>query len=256
VVESWYLHLDDLVGQMEQQLAQSNQGKTRLIIVSDHGFARFDYKVHLNQWLLENNYLALKEGSQERSLSDVEWSESKAYALGLNSLYLNLQGREGRGRVAPDEIEPLRDKLRSDLLSWKGTDGNPVIRQVYLREEAFSQPRRAQAPDLVMGYSPGYRASGETGLGKWEPVSLEANKDHWHADHCIDPQAVPGVLFTNFGLGELSSPSFRDIPYLAIGKQLAHPDKPADLPAKKSGGEQSDEERKAMEERLKGLGYL
>ena len=251
IVESWYSRLDDLVGRVEKRLSKRGKSKPRLLILSDHGFTRFDYKVHLNNWLVDNGYLTLKETTQDKSLSSADWSRSQAYALGLNSLYLNIQGREGQGIIPAGEIESLRDKLRRDLLAWKGPDDRPVAQEVYLREEAFHGPNLPNAPDLVVGYSPGYRASAETGLGKWETNSLEANVDHWHADHCIDPGDVPGVIFSNSDLKNCPQPSFRDIPSLAIGKNIEHQDAPTNGPS-----QSSEEDQETIEERLKGLGYL
>jgi hypothetical protein len=251
VVESWYTHLDDLVGKVDSALARQSGESTRLLICSDHGFAPFRYKVHLNRWLAESGYLATAHHSPGMSLDQVDWQHTQAYALGLNSLYLNLNGREGQGSVATAEIEPLRQKIRQDLMNWKGPDGQAVIRNVYLREEAFSGPLLSQAPDLVVGYSPGYRASADTGLGKWQAGMLEANNDHWGADHCIDPQAVEGVLFANSGLHNFPHPSFRDIPALAIGMDIEHPSAPRPMSRGKDG-----EDQKIIEERLKGLGYL
>ncbi len=251
IVESWYLHLDALVGKVEASINARNEGKTRLLVLSDHGFTRFDFKVHLNRWLVENHYLSLKDENQEPVLSNADWSRSKAYAIGLNSLYLNLKEREGQGCVMPEEVEFLRDQLRQDLTAWKGPDGNAVVQRVYLREEAFNGPWLPHAPDLVVGYAPGYRASAETGLGKWEASCLVSNTDHWHSDHCIDPQAVPGVLFANTGLSNFPHPSFRDIPPLAIDRILDHGGEPSQRPPRID-----PEDQKTIEERLKGLGYL
>jgi len=136
-------------------------------------------------------------------------------------------------------------------MNWKGPDGNPVAQQVYRREDVFHGANLRDAPDLVVGYSPGYRASAETGLGKWEAESLVVNNDHWHADHCIDPASVPGVIFSNKSIDAKIQPSFRDIPALAIGKDIDHPDTP-------TGGvtKIGKEDQEIVEERLKGLGYL
>jgi len=251
IVESWYSRLDDLVGRVEERLSKRGKSKPRLLILSDHGFTRFDYKVHLNNWLVENSYLTMRDSAQDKSLSSADWSRSQAYALGLNSLYLNIQGREGQGSVPAGETESLRDKLRQDLLAWKGPDDRPVTQEIYTREEVFHGSNLPNAPDLVVGYSPGYRASAETGLGKWETSNLEANVDHWHADHCIDPNAVPGVIFSNSDLKNYPQPSFRDIPPLAIGKTIEHPDAPTNGPS-----QSSEEDQETIEERLKGLGYL
>jgi hypothetical protein len=183
-------------------------------------------------------------------LSNVDWSQSRAYALGLNSLYLNLQGREGQGALSLTELETFRQQLAGDLESWQDGSGRRVVQKVYMREEAFNGGYLSQAPDLVVGYAPGFRASADTGLGKWEESSLVPNRDHWGADHCIDPQAVPGVLFSSDGLSGFSKPSFRDIPFLATGRELQHPNQ---APRPQQG---QAEDQKAIEERLKGLGYL
>jgi len=251
LVEDWYARLDALVGETEQRLKKRGLDRARLLIVSDHGFTAFDYKVHLNQWLVEHGYLKLKPAAEERSLQNADWPNTQAYALGLNSVYLNLAGREGLGCVSLQQVEPVRQRLRQELEAWIGPDGRPVIQRVYFREEVFHGPLLSQAPDLVIGYAPGYRASAETGLGKWGAVSLLANTDHWHADHCLDPQAVPGVLFASAGLDDFPNPSFRDIPALAIGKDVQHDGAP---PRRSLMSDEQDQ--KIVGERLKGLGYL
>ena len=129
VLEVWYQKLDALVGRVQQRLAAINP-KARLLVLSDHGFSEFTYKFHLNHWLLDNGYLVQKASSasqtdgglQASGLQDVDWSRSQAYAVGLNSLYLNLRGREGQGSLAPEAIEPLLEKLRGELLALKGPD--------------------------------------------------------------------------------------------------------------------------------------
>jgi hypothetical protein len=104
-------------------------------------------------------------------------------------------------------------------------------------------------PDLLVGYSPGYRASAETGLGEWKKESVERNHDHWGADHCIDYESVPGVLFSNQGLRNFPRPSYRDVPSLAIGEDV-------EVGASNPPPSMSDEDKEILEERLKSLGYL
>lgn len=248
IIEAWYIRLDKLAGKVSEK---ANSENARLLILSDHGFAQFDHKVHLNKWLIDNSYMTLHDEDGEMNLTNVDWSKSQAYALGLNSLYINLAGREGEGSVQPGEIEALRARISQDLSSWLGPDGKSVVQRVYMREEVFNGPRLPDAPDLVIGYADGYRSSAETGLGKWEQESLVENMDLWHADHCIDPDIVPGVLFSNQEVDLPQHPSFRDIPSMAIGKDLEHPDTP-------KGGTTSGskEDQEIIEERLKGLGYL
>jgi predicted AlkP superfamily phosphohydrolase/phosphomutase len=222
-------------------------GKYRFLIMSDHGFRSWTKKVHVNRWLMDNDYLVMKNGGSD--LGGADWSRTKAYAVGLNSLYLNVAGREGQGSVSADELEQTLSGLRDRLSAWKDADGTTVIQKVRLKHETYSGPYTRFGPDLVVGYAPGYRASSETGLGKTSNVLMESNTDHWGADHCMDSDVVPGVIFANRELGDFGTISFRDIPFLAIGKHLDQSNlKP---PSQATGQGQKD-----LEERLKGLGYL
>jgi len=250
VIESWYQKFDELVGLAGQLVESKGWQDTRIIVVSDHGFTHFDYKVHLNRWLLERGYIMRKPDQPEKSLVCADWSRTRAYAVGLNSLYLNLQGRESQGCVPPDQREPLSEEIRAGLLALKGPDGRQVIQQVSLQKEAFEGPLTEYGPDLLVGYAPGYRASAQTGLGNWEEDIFESNTDHWGADHCIAPEAVPGVLFCNQGLGNFPHPSYRDIPALTIGRNV---EKSGTIKPPPTAG---NEDQKIVEERLKSLGYL
>jgi predicted AlkP superfamily phosphohydrolase/phosphomutase len=248
-VEQWYLRLDGLVGRVESALKENGGTRPRILIVSDHGFTNFEVKIHLNRWLIDRGYLSSKESAERGKLASVDWSRSKVYALGLNSLYINLEGREGQGIVQADEVEGLLDKLRKELIAWRDRDGKPVITALATRSEAFAGPLADYGPDLLVGYAPGYRASPQTGLGEWEGAPMETNRDHWGADHCINPKAVPGVLFSTQGLTDIPSPTFREIPYLAIGEEL---DAGIASPPPAFNGE----DQEMLEDRLKSLGYL
>ncbi len=250
VVEEWYVKLDALVSRVERQLAAvPAKEPARFVVLSDHGFARFDYKVHLNRWLLERGYLDAGINREAGKLQDVDWSRTRAYAIGLNSIYLNLAGREGKGLVAADAKEPLENQIRDELLRWEGPNGSQVIRQVWRRAEVFDGKLSDYAPDLVVGFAPGFRASPENGLGNWSASAVEPNHDHWGADHCIDPTTVPGVIFANSGLADFPNPTYRDIPALTIG---AAPDpNRATVPEPYTG-----EDQDIVEERLRSLGYL
>jgi predicted AlkP superfamily phosphohydrolase/phosphomutase len=248
IVESWYARLDGFVGQVQERIDRLGLEKYRYLVLSDHGFKTFEYKVHLNNWLIANGYMSMSD-SAGTDLSKVDWSKTRAYALGLNSLYLNVAGREGQGIVQPAELESLLEEIRTRLLDWKTTNGETVISRVIPKHEAFNGPYSRLGPDLVVGYAPRYRASSETGLGKIGPTTMEDNHDHWGGDHCIDSQAVPAVLFTNRDISNMPGLSFRDIPFLALGKHL---DQSYIKPPSQSGSQG----QKDLEERLKGLGYL
>src|ERR1041385_8553515 len=100
VVQDWYGRLDRFVGDVSARV-EGWTGKYNYLILSDHGFSDYRKKVHLNRWLLDNGYLFMKNGGSD--LSGVDWSKTTAYAIGLNSIYLNISGREGQGVIAADQ---------------------------------------------------------------------------------------------------------------------------------------------------------
>ncbi len=242
VVDAWYRKLDALLG----RLRAAAPPDARTVIVSDHGFSAYDHKVHLNRWLLGRGYLAAPPAATDLAAAD--WPRTRAYALGLNSLYLNVRGREGQGVVEPADEAALLESLTRDLLAWRGPDGRAVVASVATRAETLHGPLAALGPDLLIGYAPGYRASSETGQGQWGAAELEPNRDHWGADHCIDPAAVPGVVLANAGLADLPHPSYLDLPELVLARRFAP--RPGPPPAGLAADQQ------AIEDRLKGLGYL
>jgi predicted AlkP superfamily phosphohydrolase/phosphomutase len=188
-----YRAIDSCIGEVRKA-----QPTAELIVMSDHGFTTFDRAVHLNAWLNHRGFLSLKgPGGNETGLNDVDWTTTDAYAMGLNGLYINRKGREAHGVVERGEqSRALIANLREQLLAWHDpANGRAVVSSV--SEVNASSENLDIAPDLIVGYSPGYRASWQTGLGDVPLEEIIDNDDEWIGDHCIDPAAVPGVLFTS-----------------------------------------------------------
>jgi predicted AlkP superfamily phosphohydrolase/phosphomutase len=191
-----YREADRILGDVRSQMRPED----RLVVLSDHGFAPFRRAAHLNRWLIENGWMVLQEGASESEplFAQVDLASSRAYALGLNGLYLNQQGREAKGIVPESERDGLLDELIRDLANWRDEDGSPVVRNTFRGSELYPGPFQGQAPDLVIGYASGYRASWQTSLGGAPMPLVEDNLQPWSGDHCIDPELVPGVLFLSF----------------------------------------------------------
>jgi predicted AlkP superfamily phosphohydrolase/phosphomutase len=68
---------------------------------------------------------------------------------------------------------------------------------VDLVEDLYPRADPLIAPDLVIGYSDGYRASWGTVLGARPADQIENNLDRWSGDHSIAANLVPGLLITN-----------------------------------------------------------
>ena len=169
-----------------------------LIVMSDHGFTTFTRSVNLNTWLYRRGFLTLTTApGEETTIAEADWRSTEAYAFGLNGLYLNLQGREKNGIIPKGErSHDMIERLREQLLAFRDPlNGAPVVGGV---EAVAAEPGNAAiAPDLIVGYNPGYRGSWQTALGGAPPEEDTANNDAWIGDHCVNPADVPGVLFTN-----------------------------------------------------------
>ncbi|GAG13823.1 unnamed protein product, partial [marine sediment metagenome] len=146
-------------------------------------------------------YLKLKQrGRNKKGLVGIDWSETRAFALGLAGIFLNLKGREAQGIVDPEnEANSLRDEIATKLTSLTDSAkiNQPVIKQVYNAQRVYRGPYKDEAPDLIIGYNKGYRASWETAIGQVTDRIYHENTKAWSGDHCIDRSLVPGVLFCN-----------------------------------------------------------
>jgi len=131
-------------------------------------------------------------------LRDVDWSGTKIYQLGLSGIYINKRGREAQGVVASSDYRALKREIIDKLTGLKDPEtGEEAITSVYDTEEIMSGPYTDGAPDLIIGYNIGYRASWDAAVGKSSPTVVEDNVKSWSGDHCIDYRLVPGVLFCN-----------------------------------------------------------
>jgi predicted AlkP superfamily phosphohydrolase/phosphomutase len=143
----------------------------------------------------------------------VDWSKTRAYGMGYCGVYLNVRGREPEGCVAPDEQRRMRDEIAQALRDWRDPDtGAQVVRTVYSKEEIYQGQYFDQAPDLIVGYAPNYRAwVGGTPLGGATSRSVVMDdKTPWSGDHQMDPSIVPGIFLSNFKC-RISNPRLIDI---------------------------------------------
>ena len=53
------------------------------------------------------------------------------------------------------------------------------------------------APDIVVGFNPGYRVSWQTAVGGFTKDIITDNTKKWKGDHLVDPAFVPGILISN-----------------------------------------------------------
>ena len=209
-IERLYEHNDALVGRVRARLRPDDL----LVVLSDHGFAAFRRRVNMNGWLHAEGYLVLKEGTDgtREWLRDVDWSRTRAYALGLTGMFLNLEGRESSGVVKRGaDADALKAEIIGKLNGFRDSKtGAVAITEVFDTATLYSGPYLANAPDFVIGYNAGYRHSWESASGVVAGPVFQDNDKAWSGDHCIDPRLVPGVLFCSRPI-DASDPALIDI---------------------------------------------
>lgn len=195
-VDEMYRRMDALVGETRSRIDKN----TALFVLSDHGFKNFRRGVNLNAWLVREGLLAVRENAAPGEyLSAIDWSRTRAYALGLGGIYLNLAGRERQGIVAPTEASGVKRRIIDGLCALRDGDTQCIRRVVDVASE-WKGPYRNDGPDLLPGYENGYRVSWDCAKGSVRAELFEDNHKCWSGDHCVDSEIVPGVLFTNLAL--------------------------------------------------------
>jgi predicted AlkP superfamily phosphohydrolase/phosphomutase len=224
-----YQLMDAIVG---DAMRAAEKDRAALMVLSDHGFASFRKSVNYNTWLVINGYMTLKTGVQVKDRNvemlfdqgqfweNVDWSRTRAYAMGLGEMYINLKGREAQGIVNPGaEYDALKAELKQKLVAMQDPeDGQYPVRRVLAREEAYRQFDPNMIPDLFVTNNDGYRVSWQTSLGGIPKALIEPNKQVWSGDHCsVDPEIVKGIFFMNRKVTTARPPYIADVYPTVLG---------------------------------------
>jgi predicted AlkP superfamily phosphohydrolase/phosphomutase len=205
-----YQEMDRIVGDVMQKRPDA-----ALLVLSDHGFASFRRSMNYNTWLAKNGFMTLTgEDAKRKNLEDlfdqgdffvnVDWSKTKAYALGLGQIYINQVGREAKGIVhSGAEYAQVTAAIKAGLegLVDEKTGEHPVA-HVFTRDEAYAgvyDP--VLIPDLIPSNNEGYRVGWQDSLGGIAKEVVEDNTEIWSGDHCsVYPPLVQGILFSSIKL--------------------------------------------------------
>jgi predicted AlkP superfamily phosphohydrolase/phosphomutase len=198
VISSIYVQLDAVVGDTLDTLGPDDT----LVVMSDHGFTSWRRRFNLNGWLRDEGYLTPLDRSGRNDpgfLTNVDFPRTRAYAIGLNGLYLNVRGRERQGTVSPSERKALVDEIADKLLAVVDpATGQNAITKVYKSEEYYEDAGElAIGPDLIVGYAKRTGSSDESAGGTVAGEVFSDNPMQWSGDHRMDHETVPGVLFTS-----------------------------------------------------------
>jgi len=215
----------------------------------------------------------LQNVEKDTFYSSIDWSRTSAYTEpGRHVININLAGRNLDGTVSKDDYAPTCRRIIKELKDWRDDGGKPVVERVVLRDEVYSGLYAARASDMYIHWNA--KASMTE-----PPEEVRARGFWWSGDHrpegilvCKGPgirrtaiaeapvvyDLVPTVMY----LANLPVPAGLDgkvIEQVCEEELLARRPIQIDGPTKDSGGDQSklsEEEEKAIEEKLRALGYM
>ncbi|MFC2157847.1 alkaline phosphatase family protein [Acidobacteriota bacterium] len=209
-IQNIYIKAD----RMLDRVMQAADKDTVIMVLSDHGFAPYRRSFNVNTWLKHSGYHSVLNERQkidDGMFLNTDWTRTKAYAYGLNSIFLNITGREREGIVKAEEKTAVAREIAAAIEQYKDpqTGANPVNR-AYVASDIYSGPHVDSAPDIVLGYNRGFRVSWSSPMGKITPNIMEDNREKWSGDHMSSPNLVPGILLMNQKL-KRSDPALYDL---------------------------------------------
>ncbi|NJO42464.1 MAG: phosphodiesterase [Cyanobacteria bacterium RU_5_0] len=197
-IHDYYCHVDARVGQLLSQCGN----ETAVLVVSDHGARPLMGGICINEWLLAERYLVLKETPDSPTSLDnveVDWSRTKAWGAGgyYGRVFLNVKGREPQGIIALADYEQERSRLAERLAAIPDPNGQPLETRVFKPQQVYRKVRGI-APDLIVYFGElAWRSVGIVGSGEFYTADNDTGPDDAnHAQYGMmifyDPQAPSG----------------------------------------------------------------
>lgn len=149
VIRDYYVYLDQEIGTLLELLTDD----TVVLVVSDHGAQPLDGGFCVNEWLIREGLLVLREYPQEVtpfSRLDVDWSKTRAWSEGgyYARVFFNVKGREPDGVIEAGDYEAFRSDVAARLEATTDDRGKPLGTLVF-RPDAIYREVRNIAPDLI-----------------------------------------------------------------------------------------------------------
>ncbi len=174
----YYRFLDEKIGEL---ISKANDAA--VIIVSDHGVKTMFGGICINEWLINEGLLSLKNYPDELTPireCDIDWENTKAWGYGgyYGRIFLNVKGREPRGVIPKEKYEDFRSKLVKKLIAIPDENGEKLNTRVYKPEEIYDNTNNIP-PDLIVYFDDlGWRSVGSVGDGKVHTFENDTGPDY------------------------------------------------------------------------------
>jgi predicted AlkP superfamily phosphohydrolase/phosphomutase len=183
-VRDYHAYLDQCLGRVLAAVGDD----TVVFVVSDHGAKGMTGGICINDWLIENGWLALEEMPSEPAplrKCRVDWSRTRAWGEGgyYARIFMNVDGREPRGTIPAAEYETVRDELAQALAAIPDHEGNPIGTKVHKPQDLYPEVNGI-APDLIVYWGDlDWRSVGQVGMGRIHTFENDTGPDDANHDY-------------------------------------------------------------------------
>ena len=150
VIHDYYVYLDKEIGKVLAELSAD----TSVMVVSDHGAKGMKGAVCINEFLIREGLLAVKEypaAPTPLKTENIDWGRTKVWGEGgyYARVFFNVEGREPQGTIPPGEYDSFRRAIKEKIEAIPDENGRPIGTRVFLPEEIYKKCENI-APDLIV----------------------------------------------------------------------------------------------------------
>ena len=183
-LRDYYRAVDTHIGELVKRVGD----ETAIFIVSDHGAKPMYGGVCINQWLINEGLLTIRDSLNGRKRiedCDIDWSRTKAWSSGgyYARLFLNVEGREPQGIIPQSEYESVRDEIVRKLEAMPDHLGRPLGTKAHKPENLYRKVNGV-APDLIIYFGDLYwRSVGSVGFDSIYTFENDTGPDEANHDY-------------------------------------------------------------------------
>lgn len=150
VIHQYYLYMDQELGETLDSLPPD----VSVIVVSDHGAKGMHGAICINEYLIQEGLLAVKEYPDEPtrlSSDNIDWDNTRVWGDGgyYARVFLNVEGREPNGQIPAAGLEDFKRDLKSKLEGLVDENGVNIGTKVHFPEETYRECK-GTPPDMIV----------------------------------------------------------------------------------------------------------